>query len=137
MNFDNVLDNLKENKNRILIISLLFIVFIILTSILSNVLENYNNKKSLEKALIALGEKVYTEGYYDNLKKEPKEYEVNGIKITLEDMFEIVDLKPEDYFYNRKTKETCNLTNSYVKIYPTNPYGSNDYKLEYNLDCGY
>ena len=137
MNLDNILDNLGKYKGKLLIFSIIFIVFIIVVSLLTNMLENSNNKKSLEKALVSLGERVYTDAYYDYLKKEPSEYEVSGIKITLDDMFDIIDLEVSDYFYNRKTKETCNINNSYVKIYPKSPYGVNDYEIDYNLDCGY
>jgi len=137
MNLDNILDNLSEHKGKIIIYTLIFIIFIVGVTVLTNVIENNNNKKSLEKALIALGERVYTEGYYDNLKKEPKEYEKKGIKITLDDMFEIIDLEVSDYFYNRKTKETCDIDDSYVRIYPRAPYGVNDYEIEYTLECGY
>jgi len=137
MNLDNVLDNLSKYKGKIFIFSLIFIIFIIVVSILTNVIENNNDKKSLEKALISLGERVYQDAYYDNLKKEPQDYETDGIKITLEDMFEIVNLNSEDYFYNRKTKETCNVTNSYVRIYPKSPYTVNDYEIDYVLECGY
>ena len=103
----------------------------------TNKLENSNNKKSLEKALVSLGERVYEDAYYNNLQKEHSEYQENGIKITLGRMFEIIDLKVSDYFYNRKTKETCDIKESYVKIYPISPYGVKDYKIEYTLECGY
>ena len=137
MNLDNILDNLSKYKGKIIIYTLLFIVFIIGVTILTNRVENNNDKKSLEKALVSLGERVYTEGYYNNLKKDPKEYETNGIKITLKKMFEIIDLEVSDYFYNRKTKETCDINGSYVRIYPVAPYGVNDYEIEYLLNCGY
>lgn len=134
---DNILDNLSENKGKLFISVLIFIVFIVLVTFLGNVIEKNNDKKTLEKALVSLGERVYTDAYYEYLKKEPSEYEVSGIKITLDDMFDIIDLEVSDYFYNRKTKETCNINNSYVKIYPKSPYGVNDYEIDYNLDCGY
>ena len=137
MSLDNILDNLGKHKGKILLFSLIFIVFIITVSLLTNILENSNNKKSLEKALVSLGERVYEEAYYDNLKKEHSEYEENGIKITLAKMFEIIDLEVSDYFYNRRTKETCDIKNSYVKIYPIAPYGVKDYIIEHTLECGY
>ena len=137
MDFDNILEGFKENKKKIFLFALLFIGFIVITIFISNIIEDYNDKKKLEKALISLGERVYVDAYYNNLRKEPKEYEKNGIKITLDDMFDIVELDSRDYFYNRRTKETCNTRGSYVKIFPKSPYGINDYELDFVLDCGY
>ena len=131
MNFENI------DKKKILIGVIALILFFIAVSLLNGFIRNHNNKKALEQALVSLGEKVYQEGYYDNLKKEPKENEQEGIKITLNDMFKIVDLNSGDYFYNRKTNQACNINNSYVKIYPKSPYGVKDYELEFKLDCGY
>lgn len=137
MEFNNALDKLNDNKWKIIVFALIFIFFIILVAFVNNIVENYNDKKSLEKSLVALGERVYTDAYYKNLKNNPKEYEANGIKITLEDIFEIINLESEDYFYNRKTNEACDIKGSYVKIFPKSPYGVNDYELEFILNCGY
>jgi len=137
MDFENVMEIIKKEKGKIFIFSFVFILFIILVSFINNIVENYNDKKSLEKTLVVLGEKVYTDAYYDNLKKNPEEYKDNGIKITLEDIFEIINLENKDYFYNRKTKEECDTKNSYVRIYPKAPYGVNDYELDFVLACGY
>jgi len=137
MDFENVMEIIKKEKGKIFIFSFVFILFIILVSFINNIVENYNDKKSLEKTLVVLGEKVYTDAYYDNLKKNPEEYKDNGIKITLEDIFEIINLESKDYFYNRKTKEECDTKNSYVRIYPKAPYGVNDYELDFVLACGY
>lgn len=131
MDFENI------DKKKIIIGAVILVLFFVLISLLNSFIRNHNDKKALEQAIVALGEKVYQDGYYGNLKKEPKEYEKEGIKITLNDMFKIVDLNSGDYFYNRKTNKACNINNSYVKIYPKSPYGVKDYELDFVLDCGY
>lgn len=137
MDAENILEGLKKNKGKIFTYVLCLVAFIILVTSINNIIKNYNDKRSLEKSLVALGERIYTDVYYSNLKKDPKEYENGGIKITLEDMFEIINLESKDYFYNRKTKEACDINESYVKIFPKSPYGINDYELEFVLNCGY
>lgn len=131
MDFENI------DKKKIVIGAVILVLFFVLVSLLNSFIRNHNDKKALEQAIVALGEKVYQEGYYDNLKKEPKEYEKEGIKITLNDMFKIVDLNSGDYFYNRKTNRACDINNSYVKIFPESPYGVKDYRISFVLDCGY
>ena len=137
MYFDNILEEIRENKSKIFLFILLFVVFAVVILFLNNVIDNYTDKKQLEKALVSLGEKVYQDGYYANLKKSPEEYSNDGIKITLNDMFKLVNLNSGEYFYNRKTKEACNINNSYVTIYPQAPYGVNDYEIDFILECGY
>ena len=137
MDFKIALDKLNDNKRKILVVVLIFILYIVLVTFVKNAVENYNDKKGLEKTMVALGERVYIDAYYNNLKKSPQEYENTGIKITLDDIFEMINLESKDYFYNRNTKESCDSKSSYVIIYPIAPYGKNDYKLEFVLTCGY
>ena len=85
MDFDNI------DKRKIIIGIIALILFFVVVSLLNSFIRNHNDKKALEQALVLLGEKVYQEGYYNNLKKEAKEYEREGIKITLNDMFKIVN----------------------------------------------
>ena len=73
MDFDNIFDVFKENRKKIIIGAVILVLFFVLVSLLNSFIRNHNDKKALEQAIVALGEKVYQEGYYDNLKKEPKE----------------------------------------------------------------
>ena len=38
---------------------------------------------------------------------------------------------------NSKTNQECDKTNSMVIIYPKEPYGKKDYRIDTNLVCGF
>lgn len=136
MEIDKLMDNLKENKKKVFIFIILFIGLLILIVFIGNISNNYFDKKRLEKSLSLMGEKAYKEFYYDYIKDDIKNYK-DGLTITLNDMFNLTKLNSSDYFYNRKTKQACDISNTYVIIYPKDPYQNTDYDLEYYLACGY
>ncbi len=137
MEIDKLLDNLKENKKIVLSLIIGIIVVFTILFFIGRFVNNYFDRKNLEKALTSMGEKVYKELYYNNLKDDFAVYEKEGIKITLNEMFNATDLDYKDYFYNRRTNKSCNPNDTYVMIYPKSPYQINDYNLTFNLVCGY
>ena len=63
-----------------------------------------------------------------------------GIKVNLDNLIrhnteESDELKKE--FVNSKTNEACDTNNTKVVIYPKDPYGEKDYKIEVILECGF
>lgn len=74
MDFENI------DKKKIIIGAVILILFFALISLLNSFIRNHNDKKALEQAIVALGEKVYQEGYYDNLKKSLKNMKKKELK---------------------------------------------------------
>ena len=105
-----------------------------------------DNKGELSKELENAGKNFYEEFYYNQVGKDDKEradflgkYATIGIKIDLENLARTANNKDEllNKFVNKKTGEKCNTTNTKVTIYPQDPYGQKDYKIETTIDCGF
>lgn len=137
METDKLLDSLRNNKKTVILVIIGITVLFTILFFIGRFVNNYFDKKNLEKALTSMGEKVYKELYYKDLKDDFAVYEKEGIKITLNDMFNATDLDYKDYFYNRKTKKVCDSNTTYIIIYPKSPYRNSDYDLTFNLECGY
>ena len=118
---------------------------IVLIGILSS------NKSSLEANLETLGKDFYETFYYDQiakaydderLKEFLKSYSTLGIKISL-DNFNHYQSKNLDNkalveeFKNNKTDQPCDKTESKVTVFPQEPFGQKDYKIEAKLVCGF
>lgn len=104
------------------------------------------NEKKLTSNLTTLGKQFYEEFYYPSQEKSQsdvkefvKKFEKTGIKVNLENIAKVskVDQELVKEMVNKKTKETCNKTESYVVIKPKKPYGKTDYEITVNLECGF
>lgn len=136
-----------KNKVIIIIISVYLIIFAILSSILLFKKLDYNKKENRMNDLVASFVKQYYEDDlynqigmdFDSKVEALKEYEKNGIHISLYNLIRITNSKKlkelEELFRDPKTDKKCNLNNSEVYIYPNNPYQKEDYKLKIEMEC--
>ena len=102
-----------------------------------------SKKAKLETELKEMGKGFYEDFYYDlvvnsNGVENIKKFESTGIKVDLDNLSRQNDANKEKVkdFVNDKNEE-CNKANTKVIIYPKDPYGKTDYKLEVQLDCGF
>lgn len=105
-----------------------------------------SNKNQLTNVLESEGRSFYEEFYYKQVGKDDKEratflakYATIGIKIDLDNLSRTSSDKEDllSKFVNKKTGEKCNANNTKITIYPQDPYGQKDYKIETSLDCGF
>lgn len=132
---------LTKNKKYLIISGVLLLV---VAAVIICILCMNNNKNSLENKLKDLGKDFYENFYYDLVVKEHgvdqiSKYSNIGIKVSLNTLgkFKKENEEKMNDFVNSKTKESCNKDETKVVIYPTDPYGKTDYKLEVILDCGF
>ena len=142
-----------KNKFRLpLIISLCIIaVAAIACGIIFLISSFSSNKGRLESDLERLGRNFY-ESYYheqisaaydaDKLKDFLSKYESIGIKVNLDNLerYPATDLDNKAIiaeFKNSKTDEPCDPTATKISIFPIEPYGKTDYRLETTLACGF
>lgn len=133
----NILDEFKSNKKRFIFIVSIIIGVVILIVFIGDFLKNSNDKRKLELALKNIGEHIYQESYYPAIKENISDFSDKGLKLDLYELFEAIKMNSNDYFYNKKTRELCDINNTYVIIYPKQPYGKKDYKINTVLACGY
>lgn len=141
--------NLKKlNKKQCYIIGgivLLLIVIISLFLIFNN--HSKNESQKLSKELKELGISFYEDFYYNQIGKTDDEkktflekYTDIGIKVSLDNLARYKKDESEEItkkFVNSKTNQECDKTNSMVIIYPKEPYGKKDYRIDANLVCGF
>ena len=141
----------KEEKNKKMIqicaISVGLIIVLVVVLFLTRGLRATKEEK-LNKSLTNLGEKFYTEFYYDEISKGKSADELSeflsrfqdvGIKVNLDNLARYNDNANEEEiaeFVNEKG-EACNRDNTRAVIYPKSPYGKNDYTIKAELDCGF
>ena len=149
---ESFIHNIKNffSRKNILIIKLSILTVILLFMLFGfvfkklNLFATVNFKESLEE----MATDFYENSYYDQIKQlgnsEVDEAEflskfnATGIKISLENLEEYEDGKyitEIAKFVNSKTKEACDKYNTKAIIYPIEPYGKTDYKIEVNLEC--
>lgn len=140
-----MINKLKENKKLVTLIGCGVLVVAVIVILLFLFVFN-SNKSALTKELNKAGVNFYENFYYnqvgndDNERKEfLSKYAAVGIKIDLENLARTTDNKDEfiNKFVNKKTKEKCNINNTKITIYPKEPYGQKDYKMDVVLDCGF
>ena len=137
--------NFFSKKTNIIITAAVAIV-LVAGIILLFVFNGGNQEKELTKELETVGRKFYEDFYYSQIGENDEErakflskYSTIGIKVDLENLLRTVENKDEETakFKNKKTNESCHMTNSKITIYPQDPYGKNDYKIDVVLDCGF
>jgi hypothetical protein len=93
-----------------------------------------------------MGNEIYMSYYYpsvssgknlDETKEFLQKYETIGLK------FNLTELEKYSEDFSNKIKnfkngdKSCDKTNTMVIIYPTSPYGKNNYNVQVSLDCGF
>lgn len=106
-----------------------------------------NESQKLSKELKQLGISFYEEFYYKQIGKTDEEkkaflekYTDIGIKVSLDNLARYKKNETETIlkkFVNSKTNTECDKNSSMVIIYPKEPYGKNDYRIDANLVCGF
>lgn len=141
MDFDNIFDGIKENKKTLLIVLVLFIALIII-SILNLIFDNKkSNSFDNEEIIKSFAELYYEEGYYpqitstfgENYSDKLKEYETEGIKLTLLDIISTFGDVDEYKFYTEGNY--CDFEETYAIVYPKSPYGIKDYTIDIEISC--
>lgn len=141
-------EEVKADKKKIITIaSIILAAIIIVIIIIVAITSLFNKEKKISKRVEEMGKDFYSKYYYVELSKnrDKKElekvlskFEKIGIKINLENLsvYSSGKYNKEIETFKSKKKE-CDKKNSKVIIYPTKPYGKNDYKIEVELDCGF
>lgn len=140
----------KENltKKNILIASGVVVgIIIIVAIILVFSLGKHNQERELNKSMKNLGVDFYENFYYKQVGKSDEDrakfvgkYEKLGIKVSLDNLARFKVKETEQIlkeFVNEKTGRPCDKQNSRVIIYPKEPYGQKDYKIEVSLVCDF
>lgn len=135
-------------KKKYIIITLIVIVCIALLSsiIIFNKIMSAKEEDRLYKELEVITKDYYKYYYYynvlgenDNVRRANAEVlKSNGIKISLEDLskFKVDSDEILNKFKNNKTKSNCDFKNTSIVIYPVEPYGDENIRLDSNIVCG-
>lgn len=95
---------------------------------LPNIIPNNIKDRSRETVLETYAKSQYEEKIYKTGTKKLKKNADKGYTFTVEDMDKATP-------GIRSIYESCDLKNTKVTIYPTKPYGKNDYKIKTQLSC--
>lgn len=140
----------EEKRNKmILICSIavgLVIVFVVVFCLTTR--SNKSLEDELSESLTKMGEEFYTDFYYVEISKGKTATEISdnlskfkdiGIKINLDNLSRYNDGKNKEEIAKFKNEKgtACDMTNTRAIIYPTSPYGKNDYTIKVELDCGF
>lgn len=140
MEFDGILDEIRENKTAIIVI-LVLMVAIIIASIFNLFFKKREESIDMEETM-----KVFAQTYYENIhyveaKSLYGDYYVDrlklekedGIKLTLRGVVQVFEDVSSESFY--KEGLYCDFVDTYAIIYPKYPYGEKDYEIETNVSC--
>ncbi len=126
-------------------------ILVVLVAIILIIVNCNNQEKKLSKYMKQLGkvyyEEIYLPSFKDDATKEAtlSKFTVTGINTDLENLVRAVSNRngmPTDEeilakFVNKKTDKKCNQSSTRIYFYPSEPYGTKDYKIEVKLDCGF
>lgn len=142
-----VKDFFKNNKNspfiKIGIILLVIIIGAIIIFFFGSIFKNNNRReeKILTRNLEDIGREFYEQKYQPQMSEEVlKKFTDIGIKFNLSGLTRVnleENSKKVSSFKNTKTNKKCDGENSMVIIYPQEPFGQKDYRIEVRLDCGF
>lgn len=127
----------RKNKGRVIAIIGILILVLFLGVL---VFYNMNSEKRAEARLNQISKIFYKYYYEDNSNKDDKDaikvflskYAASGLTIRLKDMKIYIDSKKVE---NYKALKNCNEEETKVTIYPTTPYGKNDFKIKTKMSC--
>ena len=141
-----------EKEKRIKILAIVCTAISIILIIIGLVISIFNGNMGVEKDemtiyLEKMGKEFYEDFYYKQIGQTDKErheflekYKDIGIKVNLDSLSRYKKEDSEkilEEFVNSKTEEACDKTNSMVVIYPKEPYGNEDYRIDAILVCGF
>lgn len=140
MEFDGILDEIRENKSVIIVI-LVLVSAIIIVSIFNLFFKKTEERLDMEETMKAFAETYYEDIYYVEARSLYGDYYVDrlksdkedGIKLTLRGVVQVFEDVSAENFY--KEGLYCDFVDTYAVIYPKYPYGEKDYKVETNTSC--
>ena len=134
------------NKKYILIISIsLVIILFVAGFILFNKIKKSRAEDRLYNELNTVVKDYYKDYYYNTLgnndevrKINAEKFRYTGIKINLEDLSKYKSNNNEilDKFKNSQTNSNCDYNKTTIVIYPIDPYGKEDIRIDSNIVCG-
>ena len=137
--------NIFTKKNLIIGGSILLVIVILLIVFLILFLNNPERK--IKKTLENIGNDFYTNYYYNQLimgrsKQNQKQifdrFSKNGIKFNLIYLSTYDKGIHKDDINSLKYKgKECDKEKTNIIIYPEEPYGITDYRIELEIDCGF
>lgn len=103
-----------KNKSIIITATILSILLILIIGVK---VYNSNKDKIIKNQLVEVTQKFYSEYYYDTFNDKGifKEFEKNGIRLTINDLYELNLLEKKDYL-------NYDLDSSQIIITPIKPY---------------
>ena len=133
------------NKKVIILISSVVVVLIICLII---ILPKGPSEKDLTKNMEKLGSFFYEQFYYPHQEETQQKngvsmndflapYSTTGFKVDLENIAKVSGVDKKLVNSMKNCKKECNKKNTFVTIYPKEPYGVKDYEIKVNLDCGF
>ena len=140
------------NTKNILIIGIVLVVFVITLVFSTNNFSRAtgdtmeNKEEALKRKLEKLGGDFYTNFYYpqinnayaSNVRDEfLSRYTATGIKVNLDNLSRYNSLSYNMVEELMPYSDDCNQEETVIVIYPSEPYGSNDFKIEINLVCDF
>lgn len=138
---------ISNDKKRSCIIGGIALIIIIAIIILLVFCIGNSKERKLKQYLEEMGTSFYEDLYYEQVGKNEeerknflKDFTDIGLKINLDGLSRYKTEENQeklDAFVSPKTNEPCDSSNTKVIIYPQEPYGKNDYKLETILVCGF
>ena len=138
---------MKKSK-KILFVILLLILLIVVGLLIWFFTKDLrlSKEEKIVNDLTNMGNEIYMSYYYqsvssgknlDETKEFLQKYETIGLK------FNLTELEKYSEDFSNKIKnfkngdKSCDKTNTMVIIYPTSPYGKNNYNVQVSLDCGF
>lgn len=139
---------LKNKKNLPFIIGGILLIIITISTItilVSNAFKDDEKKLSEEEKITLnleeMGREFYEKNYQPYMTKDVlSKFKDIGIKFYLSSLIRVnAENNPEkvNSFVNSETKEECDKEGSMVIVYPQEPYGEKDYRIETILVCGF
>lgn len=134
-------------NKRYIILSVIVLSIILLISgiILFNNIRKNKEEDKLYNQLNSVVKDYYKDYYYNTLgdnedirKSNAEKLKHVGIKITLYDLSNYKSNNEDilSLFKNAQTKADCDYNKTTITIYPIEPYGREDIKIDSNLVCG-
>lgn len=128
-----------------IIFAIILLVVVIFAAYMSKT-KDQREKEKLNNEFILLTKDFYKDYYYniiassdEDRKSKLSQFKDLGIMVSLDDMTKY-DISKRDEklkkFTNYKTGASCDYENSKAKIFPYEPYGKEDIRVEVDLICG-
>lgn len=142
----NKIKKIFKNKIVLIVLGVVFVIALVLF-LFFGLKKETSQSIELSNSLKELGVEFYEDFYYKQIGSDDKErkeflekYKDIGIKVNLDSLSRYKKDETDEIlkqFVNKKTEKECDKTNSMVVIYPNDPYGQKDYKIDAILECGF